>query len=129
MEAANYYKSSNDKSIVEDSIVPTYKNDCKLAYILQKGTMVIFYRESADEVWEYSPNDFAKNLYYVSVIESDGRVTFKFHQEARQKKDIPKKVETQTVEPMKRIGLGSANILVQGYDFEINELGEIKRLR
>lgn len=28
-----------------------------------------------------------------------------------------------------RISLASAKILVQGYDFEINELGEIKRLR
>lgn len=130
MEAARYYRSSNEKSIVGYNIVPQIKNDCHLAYILKKGTMVIFYKETVDEVWEYSSADFAKNLYYVSVIESDGRVTFKYQQEARQDKELPRIAsEAMDIKPKIRIGLASAKILVQGYDFEINELGEIKRLR
>ena len=130
MEAARYYRSSNEKSIVGYNIVPQIKNDCHLAYILKKGTMVIFYKETVDEVWEYSSADFAKNLYYVSVIESDGRVTFKYQQEARQDKELPRTAsEAMDIKPKIRIGLASAKILVQGYDFEINELGEIKRLR
>ena len=130
MEAARYYRSSNEKSIVGYNIVPQIKNDCHLAYILKKGTMVIFYKETVDEVWEYSSADFAKNLYYVSVIESDGRVTFKYQQEARQDKEIPRTAsESMDIKPKIRIGLATAKILVQGYDFEINELGEIKRLR
>lgn len=92
--------------------------------------MVIFYNETVDEVWEYSSADFAKNLYYVSVIESDGRVTFKYQQEARQDKELPRTAsESMDIKPKIRIGLATAKILVQGYDFEINELGEIKRLR
>ena len=130
MEAAIYYRSSNEKSIVGYNIVPQIKNDCHLAYIFKKGTMVIFYKETVDEVWEYSSADFAKNLYYVSVIESDGRVTFKYQQEARQDKEIPRTASvSMDIKPKIRIGLATAKILVQGYDFEINELGEIKRLR
>ena len=130
MEAASYYKTSNEKSAVGYNIVPQVKNDCHLKYVLKKGTMVIFYKETADEVWEYSLEDLVKNLYYVSVIESDGRVTFKHQQEARQDKELPRTAsEAMDIKPKIRIGLASAKILVQGYDFEINELGEIKRLR
>lgn len=130
MEAAGYYKTSNDKSVVGHNIVPLEKDDCQLAFILKKGTMVIFYKETKEEVWDYSQKETVRNLYYVSVIESDGRVTFKYHQEARLDEELPRNAsDTSDIKPKIRVGLASAKILVQGYDFEINELGEIKRLR
>ena len=130
MEAAGYYKTSNDKSVVGHNIVPLEKDDCQLAFILKKGTMVIFYKETKEEVWDYSQKETVRNLYYVSVIESDGRVTFKYHQEARLDEELPRNAsDASDIKPKIRIGLASAKILVQGYDFEINELGEIKRLR
>ena len=130
MEAADYYKTSNDKSVVAHNIVPLKKDDCQLALIIKKGTLVIFFKETKEEVWECSQNEIVRNLYYVSVIESDGRVTFKYHQEARQDKELPRNDnKTSDMRSKIRISLASAKILVQGYDFEINELGEIKRLR
>lgn len=130
MEAAGYYKTSNDKSVVGHNIVPLEKDDCQLAFILKKGTMVIFYKETKEEVWDYSQKETVRNLYYVSEIESDGRVTFKYHQEARLDKELPRNASgTSDIKPKIRVGLASAKILVQGYDFDINELGEIKRLR
>lgn len=130
MEAADYYKTSNDKSVVGHNIVPLEKDDCQLAFILKKGTMVIFYKETKEEVWDYSQKETVRNLYYVSEIESDGRVTFKYHQEARQDKELPRNAsDTSDIKPKIRVGLASAKILVQGYDFEIDELGEIKRLK
>lgn len=130
MEAADYYKTSYDKSVIGHNIVPLEKDNCQLAFILKKGTMVIFYKETKEEVWDYSQKEKDRNLYYVSVIESDGRVTFKYHQEARQDKDLPRNAsDTSDIRPKIRVGLASAKILVQGYDFEINELGEIKRLK
>lgn len=130
MEAADYYKTSNDKSVVGHNIVPLEKDDCQLAFILKKGTMVIFYKETKEEVWDYSQKETVRNLYYVSEIESDGRVTFKYHQEARLDKELPRNAsDTSDIKPKIRVGLASAKILVQGYDFDINELGEIKRLR
>lgn len=128
MEAADYYKTSYDKSVIGHNIVPLEKDNCQLAFILKKGTMVIFYKETKEEVWDYSQKEKDRNLYYVSVIESDGRVTFKYHQEARQDKELPRNAsDTSDIRPKIRVGLASAKILVQGYDFEINELGEIKR--
>lgn len=130
MKAAGYYKTSNDKSVVGHNIVPLEKDDCQLAFILKKGTMVIFYKETKEEVWDYSQKETVRNLYYVSEIESDGRVTFKYHQEARQDKELPRNAsDTSDIKPKIRVGLASAKILVQGYDFEIDELGEIKRLK
>ena len=129
MEAAGYYKTSTDKSVVGHNIVPLEKDDCQLAFILKKGTMVIFYKETKEEVWDYSQKETVRNLYYVSGIESDGRVTFKYHQEARRDEELPRNAsDTSDIKPKIRVGLASAKILVQGYDFEINELGEIKRL-
>lgn len=130
MEAADYYKTSYGKSVIGHNIVPLEKDNCQLAFILKKGTMVIFYKETKEEVWDYSQKEKDRNLYYVSVIESDGRVTFKYHQEARQDKELPRNAsDTSDIRPKIRVGLASAKILVQGYDFEINELGEIKRLK
>ena len=130
MEAAGYYKTSNDKSVVGHNIMPLEKDDCQLAFILKKGTMIIFYKETKEEVWDYSQKETVRNLYYVSKIESDGRVTFKYHQEARLDKELPRNAsDTSDIKPKIRVGLASAKILVQGYDFDINELGEIKRLR
>ena len=130
MEAADYYKTSYDKSVIGHNIVPLEKDNCQLAFILKKGTMVIFYKETKEVVWDYSQKEKDRNLYYVSVIESDGRVTFKYHQEARQDKELPRNAsDTSDIRPKIRVGLASAKILVQGYDFEINELGEIKRLK
>lgn len=130
MEAADYYKTSNDKSVVGHNIVPLEKDDCQLAFILKKGTMIIFYKETKEEVWDYSQKETVRNLYYVSEIESDGRVTFKYHQEARLDKELPRNAsDTSDIKPKIRVGLASAKILAQGYDFDINELGEIKRLR
>ena len=130
MEAADYYKTSYDKSVIGHNIVPLEKDNCQLAFILKKGTMVFFYKETKEEVWDYSQKEKDRNLYYVSVIESDGRVTFKYHQEARQDKELPRNAsDTSDIRPKIRVGLASAKILVQGYDFEINELGEIKRLK
>ncbi len=129
LDAAKYFRTSNNKEVRNYSIVQKEKKGCKLAYILKKGTMVLFYENEKEEVWEYSAESLSKNLYYVSVIESDGRVTFKYHQEARIDKEIPRDTGKEPRAPKKRISLASARILVQGYDFDINELGEIKRLR
>lgn len=116
MEAADYYKTSNDKSVVAHNIVPLKKDDCQLALIIKKGTLVIFFKETKEEVWEYSQNEIVRNLYYVSVIESDGRVTFKYHQEARQDKELPRNDnKTSDMRSKIRISLASAKILVQGH--------------
>ena len=113
MEAADYYKTSNDKSVVGHNIVPLEKDDCQLAFILKKGTMIIFYKETKEEVWDYSQKETVRNLYYVSEIESDGRVTFKYHQEARLDKELPRNAsDTSDIKPKIRVGLASAKILV-----------------
>lgn len=43
------------------------------------------------------------------MIESDGRVTFKYHQEARQDKELPRNAsDTSDIRPKIRVGLASA---------------------
>ena len=45
MEAAGYYKTSNDKSVVGHNIVPLEKDDCQLAFILKKELWLSFIKK------------------------------------------------------------------------------------
>jgi len=134
LEAARFYKSSNDKEVVDGSIVPIKsKHDYPLAYILKKGTMVLLYENTPEEIWEGDKKELVKRLYKVYGFEKDGRVKIVFHEEARPRKEIKvdsdKFSQNKEICPAKRLSCSNLRILVQGYDFDINELGEIKRLR
>ncbi len=130
LDAAQYYKTSNDKQAAGYNMVPVKsQHDYPLAYTLKKGTMVLLYEKSPQEVWE-DENGWAKRLYKVTELWLDGRIIVTKHTEARPSGDVP------AVTTGFRIGdskcccrYSKFYALIQGYDFEINELGEIKRLR
>lgn len=111
------------------------KNSSKymLKWILKKGTMVIFYDKSPDEILNLSTKELNKRLYKVYVIESDGRIRFVHHQEARAVTDIKTESgEYKSNENFRsriRMSYNQFQALVQGQDFEINDLGKIRFLR
>lgn len=111
------------------------KNSSKymLKWILKKGTMVIFYDKSPDEILNLSIKELNERLYKVYVIESDGRIRFVHHQEARAVTDIKTESgEYKSNENFRsriRMSYNQFQALVQGQDFEINDLGKIRFLR
>ena len=128
--AAEYFRTSNDKEMMGRSPVPLLsKNDYPLAYTLKIGTMVLFYENGPEEVW----NNPVKRLYKVTELWNSGIIVFTFHQEARQSSEAKKEITplfTVAAPAAKlRMSASSMSALVEGYDFEINEIGEIKRLR
>ena len=53
IDAAGFYKTSNNKEVVGGSMVPIKsKHDYPLAYTLKIGTMVLLYEKSPEEIWE-----------------------------------------------------------------------------
>ena len=141
LQAAEYFKTSNDKEAAGHNLVPVKsQEDYPLAFTLKIGTMVLLYEKSPAEVWEATPKELNRRLYKVvglSILNvgnrSYGRITLLHHEEARQSKDV--KVVNgaykrgEELRPAILMLHTQLRALVQGYDFEINELGEIKWLR
>lgn len=129
LDAARFYKQSNDKVLVDGNIVQLNKDGYNLDYTLKKGTMVLLYDDNPDEVWENN-GDWSCRLYKVTELWKDGRIVVTKHTEARPSSEVPKVTKGFCIGDSKGLySYSKFSALVQGYDFEINELGEIKRLK
>ena len=129
IDAARFYKQSNDKVLVDGNIVQLNKDGLNLYYTLKKGTMVLLYVDNPDEVWENN-GDWSRRLYKVTELWKDGRIVVTKHTEARPSSEVPKVTKGFCIGDSKGLySYSKFSALVQGYDFEINELGEIKRLK
>lgn len=129
IDAARFYKQSNDKVLVDGNIVQLNKGGLNLYYTLKKGTMVLLYVDNPDEIWENN-GDWSRRLYKVTELWKDGRIVVTKHAEARPSSEVPKVTKGFCIGDSKGLySYSKFSALVQGYDFEINELGEIKRLR
>lgn len=143
LQTAQYFRTSNDKVAVGNNIVPIKsEHDYPLAYSLKIGTMVLLYEKSPNEVWDASIVDNNKRLYKVvglSAMRMKGRnvdyatIKLKHHEEARLSTELKSKngafKQGEELRPSIIMLHTQLNALVQGCDFEINELGEIKRLK
>ncbi len=137
LDAALYYRRSNNNKY---SLVPERsKSGYPLLFCLKIGTMVLLYESSSDEIWDLDPKNLAKRLYKVTglssmVVDSRnyGKIALVHHQEARPSSEVKLKngkfVSGEDFRPGILMLHGQIKALVQGVDFEINELGEIKRL-
>ena len=141
LQTAQYYRTSNDKEAVGENIVPIKsEHDFPFAYSLKIGTMVLLYEKSPNEVWDASTKERGRRLYKITGLSSMtingcayATINMRNHEEARLSKEIKAKngayKQGEEFRPAIIMLHTQFNALVQGYDFEINELGEIKRLR
>lgn len=138
--AADYYKKSNDKTPTGGNLIPQNKNGLELRYQLKIGTMVLLYENSPEEVWDLDKSNLQKRLYKVSGLSSMviqgkydyGTIELTHHQDARPSTDVTKKNGEFKADEEFRAGIkmlhSQFKALVQGVDFDINDLGEITRL-
>ena len=139
--AAYFYRRSNDKIPTDNQLVPLRsKSGYELRYKLKIGTMVILYENNPEEVWELDKRNLQKRMYKVtgmsSMVLQDkyyfGTIELVHHQDARPSTEIKKKNGEFKANEEFRNGVKllhtQFNALVQGIDFEINDLGEIRRL-
>ena len=139
--AANFYPRSNDKVPTDNQLVPLYsKSGYALRYKLKIGTMVILYENGPEEVWELDKKNLQKRLYKVTGMSSMllrqkdnyGTIELVHHQDARPSTEIKKKngsfCDGEDFRPGIKMLHTQFRALVQGVDFEINDLGEIRRL-
>lgn len=143
LQTAQYFRTSNGKVAVGNNIVPVKsEHEYPFAYSLKIGTMVLLYEKSPDEIWDASLTEINKRLYKVvglSAMRMKGRnvdyatIKLKQHEDARLSTELKAKngafKQGEELRPSIIMLHTQLNALVQGYDFEINELGEIKRLK
>lgn len=129
IDAANYYKLSNKENRDNYEIVPVVhqKSNLKLKYILKKGLNVIFYKEHPNEILELNKNELNKRLYKLAKFDAQGRLTFRYHTEARLASELKEIYNFNFENPFEQIRLqvSKLNILVDGYDFKISSSGKI----
>lgn len=141
LQTAQYFRTSNDKVAVGNIIVPVKsEHEYPFAYSLKIGTMVLLYEKSPNEVWDASVKERGRRMYKITGLSSMtingcsyATINMRNHEEARLSKEVKAKNGTykqgEEFRPAIIMLHTQLNALVQGYDFEINELGEIKRLR
>ena len=139
--AANFYRRSNDRVPTDGQLVPlNSKSGYELRYKLKIGTMVLLYENGPEEVWELDKVNLQKRLYKVTGMSSMiiqrkfeyGTIELVHHQNAKPSSEI-KKVNGEfksgeEFRPGIKMLHSQLNALVHGVDFEINDLGEIRRL-
>ena len=139
--AAHFYRRSNDRVPTDNQLVPLCsKSGYELRYKLRIGTMVLLYENTPEEVWELDRSNLQKRLYKVTGMSSMviqgkyefGTIEMVHHQNARPSSEIKKVNGEYKSDEEFRPGIkmlhSQINALVQGVDFEINDLGEIRRL-
>ena len=130
LDAAKFF---NGKTSRYDLVPQSDDNGYPLKCILRTGTMVLFYEKSADELYDCTKKELVKRLYKVSGMETDGRIRFTYHQEARDDAAIgaecgkgASKVDFNNPVARLRLTVGNLNVYVEGFDFELTVTGEIK---
>lgn len=148
LDAAQYFKQSNTNRGTLDIVPPIIKKGKQTLQrraIVKTGTMVLFYQYTPGEIWELEPETLSKRLYRCNTLNKDGRIVFKFHQEARNDENLKSDYEKQHQEkapstltkgessvdfmnpsPKLILSPSNFNMLVEGYDFRLSVLGEIK---
>ena len=142
LEAVKFYNGK----VASESIVPNVDSkQLSLKYLIRNGVMVLFYQNTKDELKNLSKTSLVKRLYRVIKMQKDGRITFKYHQEARNDEYIKADYEKLKGEkapklltsgyssvnyadpyPKLCISVGNMNMCVEGYDFELTVTGDIK---
>ncbi len=135
LEAVKFY---NGKTNHYDLVPQSDSNDYPLKYILRTGTMVLFYENNPEELYECSRAELSKRLYKIVGMSSMliqkrynyGTISLKHHQEARPAGELKAKSGEWKIGEEYRPIIGvlhnQFNAIVEGYDFELTVTGEIK---
>ncbi|MBR5148408.1 MAG: CRISPR-associated protein Csn1 [Bacteroidaceae bacterium] len=141
IQAAEYYKKSTDKRDYLDLVPCAYKHsDSEVGYPLKYklfiGTQVLLWEKSPEEIWKLTPEELKKRLYYVIGISDKKQyayVTLRYHQEARRSSDLDEKKGTFKADnehyPVMVMSHLQFNALIEGIDFELTLLGEVKSIK
>ena len=139
IDAATYFKDSTSKAEFPTLVPSKTNSQLPLKSIIKIGTMVLLYENTPAEIDFVDKKDLARRLYKVVGLSSlstktnvYGRISIKYHQEARESKDV--KIENTTYKnggvhyPLIMLYHTQFNALVEGFDFHVNAIGDVELL-
>lgn len=138
LTAARQYRHSNAQITANNQFIPQQSNSkYPLRYKLKIGTMVLLYEKSPQEIWNGDKQSLQKRLYKVTGLSimvqkyQYGVISLVHHQDARASSDIKLINGAYKNDEDFRSGIRLLHTqfkaFVQGIDFEINDLGEIRQ--
>ena len=139
IKAASFYRRSNQEPGGQP-LVPNSKIGLPIKHQLKIGSMVLLYEKNPEEVWDLDAIRILRRMYIITglssmIIQTNayGIISLVHHQEARPSSEIKLKNGAFKASEEFRPGIKMLHTqfkaLVAGEDFEINDLGEITRLK
>ena len=138
IDAAKFFKSSTDREDYPSIVPEKSSKGYPLKHKLTVGKMVILYESSPEEIDFGNIEDLGKRLYKVTGLSINpvgngyGSIVMRHHQEARMAKEVKTKNGAYKNGEEYRASIimlhTQFNAFVEGEDFEINALGEVKQI-
>ncbi len=131
LDAAAYFKKSSNLA-KQHPIAPENKNELKYRCSVHTGTQVLLLQSDGENINLENKDDIARRLYHVAVMRSDGRIVLRYNQDARDATTLKKERKSGAYKVGEQyrseimLSLSDFHALVEGYDFTITPLGEIK---
>ncbi len=140
LDASRFYKRSMDRNDYPELVPLQSKNGYSLLCLLRMGVMVLLWEKGPDELWELSIEEQRKRLYKVvglsALIQEKNRygtIELRHHQEARPKGELKVKngvyKSGEAYRPLIGLLHTQFHALIEGVDFELTILGEIRPLK
>ncbi len=113
-------------------ITPENKDGLIYRCVVRTGTQIILLQSDDEKINLADKKDLIKRLYFVAVMRSDGRIVLRYNQEARDATTLKKERKSgaykvgEEYRSEMMLSLSDFHALVEGYDFTITPLGEIK---
>jgi CRISPR-associated endonuclease Csn1 len=140
LDAGKFFKRSTDRNDYPDLFPIVSSQGYELKYSLKVGMQVLLWEKRPDEVWELTNEQLKKRLYRVVGLAlkpagdlTYGLITLRYHQEAKQAKDLKAKngafKADEEHRPLIAMLNTQFNALIEGVDFELTLLGEIRAIK
>lgn len=140
LDAGKFFKRSTDRNDYPDLFPIVSSQGYELKYTLKVGTQVLLWEKKPDEIWELTNEQLKSRLYRVVGLSlkpagdlTYGLITLRYHQEAKQAKELKAKngafKANEEHRPLIAMLNTQFNALIEGVDFELTLLGEVKPIK
>lgn len=131
LDATRFYKRSA-KPGADESMFPAEVKGLPLKCYVRKGTHILMLNEGEKAIDVANVKDMSNRLFVVAKMDKSGRLTCRNCREARTAGDLKRYVNGNPFKlqdgyrPIFCISPVNFNFLVEGYDFTLTPLGEVK---
>ena len=131
LDAAKFYKRSTDRDDYP-SLVPEDKNGLPLKWCVKRGTHLLLLEDGEDSISLTNAEELSNRLFTITKMDKVGRLTCRNGKEARTAGELKSFVNANPFKlrdgyrPILCMSPINFHFLVEGYDFTITPLGEIK---